>query len=66
MTKFKHYIRSPIDEASYMGNLGFEEMVRFYQIADEAQIKEMENLIKHADWEGFKRLIYKVIGVRLQ
>jgi hypothetical protein len=48
MPKFKHYILEPgkLSEAAYGGNIGFEEMVKFYQEADASQIKEMEKIIK--------------------
>ena len=65
--KFKHYILSPdLDEAAYMGNLGFEEMVNFYQKADDKEIKKMESVIKKGDWNGFKNLIFDVLGKKLK
>lgn len=62
--KFKQYIY--LKEAEYKGNIGFEEMVNFMDIANETQIKKMENLIKKANWKGFKKLIEKVLGVILK
>lgn len=59
--KFKEYI----DEAAYQGNLGFQELAHFYQVADEKNIKKMERIIKKEDWNEFKKLIKKVIGVKL-
>jgi len=65
--KFKHYILSPnLDEAAYMGNIGFTEMVEYYQKASNAQIKEIEKVIKKDDWDGFKNLIFKVLGKKLK
>jgi len=65
--KFKHYILSPdLDEAAYMGNIGFAEMVEYYQKASNAQIKEIEKVIKKDDWDGFKNLIFKVLGKKLK
>lgn len=66
--KFQHWILEPgkLDETSYPGNLGFEEMVKFYQKANSKQIKEMEDAIKSEDWESFKNLIRKVVGVMLK
>lgn len=66
--KFKHWILAPgqLDESSYPGNIGFEEMVKFYQMAKPNQIKEMEKAIKSENWEAFKNLIRKVVGVMLK
>lgn len=65
--KFKNYILAPdIDEAAYMGNVGFEEMVEYYQKASNDEIKEMEKIIKKSDWNGFKSLIFKVLGKKLK
>jgi enolase len=55
-----------ITEAPFPGNIGFEEMVKFYQNADKKQITEMEKIIKNNDWEGFKKQIKKVLGVKLK
>lgn len=54
-----------LKEASYIGNLGFHEMVRFYQIATKEQIKTIERAIKKNDWHLFKLIIKKVLGVEL-
>ncbi len=62
--KFRQYLY--LNEVAYKGNIGFEEMVRFMDVADESQIKKMENLIKKANWKGFKKLIEKVLGVILK
>ena len=40
--KFEHYITSPLDEASYEGNIGFEELVVFYQKSTDAEKDEMD------------------------
>ncbi len=69
MGKFKHYITAPkdhVDEMTYEGNIGFEEMVKFYQTAKDSDISKMEKLIKSEDWNSFKQLIKKVIGVILK
>lgn len=60
--RLKQYIR----ELSYIGNMGFEEMVQFFRIASKAEIEEMENAIKHDDWITFKKMIKKVVGVTLK
>ena len=66
--KFKNWIYEPgkIDEASYPGNIGFEEMVKYYNVATKSQIKDLENAIKTENWEDFKNLIRKVVGVNLK
>jgi len=58
--------KDKLQEQSYKNNLGFSEMMMFYQEASEKQIKEMERVAKAEDWEGFKKLIHKVLGVKLQ
>lgn len=65
--KFEHYIvKSMLDEAAYEGNLGFQELVKFYQEADNTEIDKMERIIKNDDWDGFKDLIKRVLGVKLK
>jgi predicted HAD superfamily Cof-like phosphohydrolase len=54
-----------LKEASYAGNLGFEEMVRFYRAASDTEIDQMEKVIKKSDWNAFKKLIEKVLGTSL-
>jgi len=61
MTKFYTYV----NEASYKDNLGFVELVKFYQKANKSQVKEMEVALKHNDWEWFKKIIKQVLGVVL-
>ena len=53
-------------EAAYRFNIGFEEMVKFYQAADPRPIKRMEKIIKANDWRKFKALIKEVLGVELR
>ena len=55
-----------LGEAAYPGNIGFEEMVDFYQVASKSDISEMEKLIKKGDWNKFKDLIKKVTGKDLK
>lgn len=54
-----------IQEAAYAGNIGFVEMVQFYQEASQSEIKKMESLIKKGSWKGVKALFKKVLGVEL-
>ena len=68
MTTFKNYILAPenLDEAAYPGNIGFEELVEFYQVASDQEIVKMINCIENNDWMGFRNMIYKVLGVKLK
>jgi len=52
-------------EAAYPGNVGFEEMVKFYKLADKSELKQMEKVLDKEDWKGFKNLIEKVLGEKL-
>lgn len=61
MGKFYQYM----NEASYKGNLGFEEMAKFYQKANKQQIEELEKALKHNDWDWFKKLIKQVLSIVL-
>ena len=53
-------------EASFAGNMGFEEMVLFFQQASDKEISQMEKVVKKADWNAFKKLIKKVTGEELK
>lgn len=58
--------KESIDEAVYAGNIGFEELISFYKKASSSEIKQMEKIIKIEDWNEFKKLIKKVLGVLLK
>ena len=64
--KDEHYITSPLNEAAYPGNMGFEEMVKFYRKASDKEIDQMEEVIRKGDWTEFKALVHKVLGVTLK
>ena len=64
--KFTDYAEERTDEVVSPNNIGFEEMAKFYQKANPQQIKHMEKVIKAEDWNGFKLLIHKVLGVKLR
>lgn len=53
-------------EKAYAGNLGFEELMRFYQTATEKQTAELEKVLDREDWPAFKHLMHKVLGVNLE
>ena len=56
--KFKHYILAPdLDEAAYMGNIGFEELVKYYQTASKKDIIRIDEIIERGDWDEFKKQI---------
>lgn len=55
-----------LSESPYKGNLGFQEMVSFYRQASEEEIDLMEKIVSKGDWDGFRALIKKVIGVTLK
>ena len=46
---------------AYPDNVGFPEVVKFYQRATEAQKDKMANFCRDNDWDGFKNLIKKVV-----
>lgn len=55
-----------MDEASYVGNLGFVEMVSFYQSANDSQIKKMEKLLKNDEKEKAWKFLQTVTGKKLK
>ena len=58
--------REKLEEASFRNNMGAIEMITFFQKASSKQIIEMEKVVKSEDWEAYKLLIKKVLGVKLQ
>lgn len=54
-----------VKEASYPGNLGYSEMMKFYKVATEDEISEMEDLLKRGDFKGVWRLLQRVTGTKL-
>lgn len=55
-----------MDEASYVGNLGFVEMISFYQTANDNQIKKMEKLLKDNEKEKAWKFLQAVTGKKLK
>jgi len=55
-----------LDEAAYAGNIGFEEIVKFYQKANKKEELEMDRAIKKNDFSRFRELIFQVLGVKLK
>lgn len=56
---------SQIKEASYKGNMGFEEMMRFYEVASKSQATKLEKLLDEDDLEAAWDLVEKVTGKSL-
>ena len=62
----KKILAPGLTEASYPGNIGFEELVKFYKKANKDMKEEMERSLRKGDWESFKELIQYVVGTRLK
>jgi hypothetical protein len=63
---FKEYlIKSDLFEAAYPGNLGAMEMFKFYNTATPEEKAIMDKIVAQKDWEAFKELIHKVLGIQL-
>ena len=56
----------PQHEASYQGNMGFEEMMRFYDIASPKQTKELETLIDRNKTKEAWKLVQRVTNTKLK
>lgn len=54
-----------LQEASYKGNLGFEEMMKFYQDASPTQIRRLEDLIDDDKEREAWRYVQQVTGTQL-
>lgn len=53
-------------EAAYAGNIGYEEMVKFYRQASPAEEKEMDKILKKNDVKAFRKIIERVLGIKLK
>lgn len=54
-----------IPEAAYHGNLGIEEMFKFYQVATTSEMEEMKKLAVAKNFKGCWELLKRVLGVKL-
>jgi len=67
---FKHYIKNykKLNEGVSLdeGAVAWDDLTAFYKKADKTEIAKMERLVKNEDWDAFKTLIYKVIGVMVK
>lgn len=52
------------DEA-YPGNMGVIEMTRFYEKATPQEASAMRIIVREQNWENYKKLIKRVLGVEL-
>jgi len=57
--------RTYLDEASYEGNMGAVEVMKFYQSATDSEIDKLERFIARQDWSKAWKLVQKVTGVNL-
>lgn len=55
-----------LKEATYEGNLGAIEMMKFYQKASDADIRKMERLLDKEAWKKAWELLKKITGVKLR
>jgi len=71
LTKGKIDVREPyanesVNEFSYKGNMGFEEMMKFYDTASKKEIQALERLIDKGKEKTAWRLVQKVTGTKLK
>jgi hypothetical protein len=68
MPNFQQFILEELDEATYPGNIGFEEMVQFWKMAEKEDLKKMNKLLSKTkpDFNDFKDLIRDVVDVNLK
>lgn len=55
-----------IIEAVYKGNIGAIEMMKLFKNATEKEMVSIEKVIKKEDWEGYKKLVKKILGINLK
>ena len=55
-----------IHELAYEGNIGIQELMMFYQRADEEQKDQLEQFLANGDMEEALALLELVTGVQLQ
>jgi hypothetical protein len=59
-------LTTPLNEASYHGNIGMVEMFKFYEIADQKQKELMKKLLDKKHFDTAWKFLQKVTGVKLQ
>ena len=65
MITFKQFCIA-LDEASYAGNIGVMEVIKFYQTAKPEQVKAFKALLAKKDHDAAWRMIQQVTGTKLQ
>lgn len=55
-----------LNEASYVGNIGIMEMVKFFEVATKEQIQTLKSLIAEKKQEAAWKLLMSVTGVKLK
>ena len=55
-----------IKEAVYKGNLGAMEYFQLIQKASKKEEKEIEKAVKEGDWDTYKKLVKKILGITLK
>ena len=55
-----------IIEASYKGNIGAIEMMKLFKNASDKEMMKIDKVINKEDWEGYKKLVKKILGVNLK
>ena len=55
-----------LKEASYEGNIGMVEMMKFYQKASDSDINKMERFLDKKAWRKAWSLLQQVTGVALR
>lgn len=58
------YIKNLV-ETAYPGNLGFQEMMKFYNVATPEEEQEMDDVVERGDARAFTSLIARVLKVKL-
>lgn len=57
---------APLNEESYIGNLGVMEMMKFYTVATEQQKVKMRQFLAKKDYDGAWQFLQDVTGIRLK
>jgi hypothetical protein len=67
--KFKNYIINykMISEGATLmeGAVAWDDLSLFYKKANKSTVDKMVELVKNEDWEAFKKLIYSIIGKKI-
>jgi uncharacterized protein YrzB (UPF0473 family) len=64
MITFKEYTVL-VTEASYVGNIGLMELIKFYKVADPKKVEKVKGLIAAKKNKEAWDIIQKTLGVKL-